>query len=532
MAQAAEVGNPVNVLSAGTSEDKGERAKLANIVGATAVADLVRTTLGPKGMDKIIHSMSRNDVMVTNDGATILKSIHIDNAAAKILIDISKTQDAEVGDGTTSVCVLAGEMLRESEKLLQQKVHPQTIVEGFRMAVDVAIAALEAHAEDNSSDKAKFREDLLNIARTTLSSKVLTNEKEHFAELAVRAVERLNGSTNLENIVLIKKAGGTLRDSFLDDGFILDKRFGVGQPKVLTDVKVMVANTPMDTDKIKIYGARVRTNSYERLAEIEAAEKSRMEEKCRAILSHGPNLFINRQLIYNHPEQLLFENGCATIEHADFEGVERLALALGAEIVSTFGEGAQVKLGHADRVEEIMIGEDRLIRFSGLSAAEACSIVLRGASQHVLDEADRSLHDALAVLSQTTQETRTVLGGGCAESIMARAVEEESKKTGGKKQLAMQAFADALRKIPTIIADNAGLDSADLVSRLTSEHYKGNATAGLDIRAGRVGDVKALGITESFKVKRHVVIAAEEAAEMILRVDDIIQAAPRQRQGM
>jgi len=244
--------NP-SVLSEGASEEKGEHARLSSFVGAMAIGDLVKSTLGPKGMDKILQSVQKgHDVKVTNDGATILKSIYVDNPAAKVLVDISKAQDDEVGDGTTSVVVFASELLRQAEQLVAQHVHPMTIIQGFREACEAAKGALEEAARDNAKDEKKFEEDLLNIAKTTLSSKILTHDKEHFARLAVDAVMRLNGSGNLEMIQVIQKPGGSLKDSFLDEGFILDKRFGVGQPKRIENAKILIANTPMDTDKIKI----------------------------------------------------------------------------------------------------------------------------------------------------------------------------------------------------------------------------------------------------------------------------------------
>jgi len=249
------------------------------------------------------------------------------------------------------------------------------------------------------------------------------------------------------------------------------------------------------------------------------------------IKAHGINCFVNRQLIYNWPEQLFSDAGIVSIEHADFEGIERLALVTGGEIASTFDHPDLVKLGYCDLIEEIIIGEDKLIRFSGVAAGEACTIVLRGATNQLLDEADRSIHDALSVLSQTVQEPRTVLGGGCAEMLMARAVDELAAKTPGKKAVAVEAFARALRAIPTILADNAGFDSADLVAQLRAAHYANNDKAGLEMNKGDIADMAELGITESFKLKRQVLLSASEAADMILRVDDIIRCAPRKREG-
>ncbi|KAF4394731.1 hypothetical protein F8388_004786 [Cannabis sativa] len=477
----------------------------ASFIGAMAIADLVKTTLGPKGMDKILQSTGRgHEVTVTNDGATILKSLHIDNAAAKES-DISKVQDDEVGDGTTSVVVLAGELLREAEKLVNAKIHPMTIISGFRMASECARSALLKKVVDNKADSEKFKSDLMKIAMTTLSSKILSQDKEHFGKLAVDAVLRLKGSTNLESIQIIKKPGGSLKDSFLDEGFILDKKIGIGQPKRIENAKILVANTAMDTDKVKIYGARVRVDSMSRVAEIEGAEKDKMREKVQKIIAHGINCFVNRQLIYNFPEELFADAGILAIEHADFDGIERLALVTGGEIASTFDNPESVKLGHCKLIEEIMIGEDKLIHFSGVDLGQACTIVLRGAS-------------------------RVLLGGGWPEMIMAKEVDELAKKTPGKKSHAIEAFSRALLTIPTIIADNAGLDSAELVAQLRAEHHKEGCNAGIDVITGTVGNMAELGISEAFKVKQAVLLSATEAAEMILRVDEIITCAPRRRE--
>ncbi|KAH0501947.1 T-complex protein 1 subunit beta [Microtus ochrogaster] len=508
---------PVNIFKAGADEERAETARLSSFIGAIAIGDLVKSTLGPKGMDKILLSSGRDaSLMVTNDGATILKNIGVDNPAAKVLVDMSRVQDDEVGDGTTSVTVLAAELLREAESLIAKKIHPQTIIAGWREATKAAREALLTSAVDHGSDEVRFRQDLMNIAGTTLSSKLLTHHKDHFTQLAVEAVLRLKGSGNLEAIHVIKKLGGSLADSYLDEGFLLDKKIGVNQPKRIENAKILIANTGMDTDKIKIFGSRVRVDSTAKVAEIEHAEKEKMKEKVERILKHGINCFINRQLIYNYPEHLFGAAGVMAIEHADFAGVERLALV--TELV---------KLGSCKLIEEVMIGEDKLIHFSGVALGEACTIVLRGATQQILDEAERSLHDALCVLAQTVKDPRTVYGGGCSEMVMAHAVAKLASKTPGKEAVAMESFAKALRMLPTIIADNAGYDSADLVAQLRAAHSEGRTTAGLDMKEGTIGDMAILGITESFQVKRQVLLSAAEAAEVILRVDNIIKAAPR-----
>lgn len=521
------------VLNENASEEKGELARLSSFVGAIAVAELVKSTLGPRGMDKILQPQSteggNEKMIITNDGATILKNIYLDNPAAKILVDISKTQDSVVGDGTTTVAVLAGEILREAEKLVNMKIHPQVVISGLRLARDRARETLIKIAMNNRDDKVQFRNDLVNIAMTTLSSKLVTHEKEFFANMVVDAVLRFKDGANLEAIKLLKKVGGSLKDSFLCDGLILEKTISTGCQKIRKNAKIMVANTPMDYDKIKIYGSRVKVDSMTKVSEIEQAEKDKMKRKVEKILNHKIDVFVNRQLIYNYPEQLMVEKGVMVIEHADFEGVERLSAVTGADIVSTFDNPENVKLGYCDLIEEIMIGEDKVIKFSGCARNEACTIVLRGASSHLLDEAERSLHDALCVIVETVKSHKVIYGGGNSEMRMAAEVENLSKEIKGKESLAIEGVARALRQLPTILADNAGYDSAELVSNLKNSIHDGNMYAGLNLYEGKIANMNELGIFECFRVKEQALLSACEAAEMIIRVDDIITCAPRAR---
>merc|ERR1712166_232282 len=310
------------------------------------------------------------------------------------------------------------------------KIHPQIIMKGWREARKVAQKVLEEISVDNFQDKEAFRNDLKNLALTTLSSKLLLHDRERFAELCVNAVMRLQGSGNLDYIKLIKKPGGTLGDSFLADGFILEKWISTGCKKVVTNPKIMVANTPLDHDKIKIMGSKVKIDR---------------------ILAYKPDVFINRQLIYNYPEQLLQQAGVCVIEHADFDGVERLAAVLGSEILSTFDRVDPEVLGSCTQIEEIMIGEDKVIKFSGCNQNAACTTVLRGSGQHILDEAERSLHDAICVLVAACKNHRCILGGGNSEMRMSLAVDELAKTLSGKQALAVEAFAKALLQLPTII---------------------------------------------------------------------------------
>jgi len=374
-----------------------------------------------------------------------------------------------------------------------------------------------------------MRDDLLKIARTTLGSKILSQHKEHFSSLAVDAVLRLKSSGNLDAIQVIKKLGGSMNESYLDEGFLLEKKTGMYQPKRMEKAKIMIANTPMDTDKVKVFGSRVRVESVAKIAEMETAEKEKMKDKVNKILSHNINVFINRQLIYNYPEQLFADAKVMAIEHADFEGIERLALVLGGEICSTFDTPEAVKYGTCDVIEEIMIGEDSLLRFSGVPLGEACSIVLRGATQQILDESERSLHDALCVLTTHVKEAKTVAGGGASEMLMSTAVAAEAPKTPGKESIAIEAFARALAQLPTIISDNAGFDSAELVAQLRAAHANGKHNMGINVDTGEIADMMERGVIESFNVKMAMVSSAAEAAEQILRVDNIIKCAPRPR---
>lgn len=517
-------------MGMGTEVDKGENARLSSLIGAMAIADLVKTTLGPKGMDKILQHIDPNDqsISVTNDGATILSKVPLDNAAAKVLVDMSKVQDNEVGDGTTSVAVLCGELLREAERLLlQQRIHPQTICAGWRLASQVAQKTLEASATNEVT-----RDDLFKIAQTTLSSKLVNAEKQHFAELCVSAVERLKGSGNLDHIQILKLPGGSLRDSYLEDGFLLEKSIGVGQPKRLENCKILLANTSMDTDKIKIYGSRVQVDSLNKVAEIEQAEKMKMQRKVDKIINHGCNVFINRQLIYNYPESLFAKANVMAIEHADFDGIERLAAVTGGDVVSTFDNPDKVTLGECDVLEQIMIGETKVLRLGGCKSGAACTIVLRGSSTHILDEAERSLHDALCILAATLKHPRRIYGGGCTEVAMANAIDQLAQETPGKQALAMASFSKALLQLPTIVADNGGYDAAELVTQLRAAHAAGKSSYGLNMTNGSIASMDDLGIMESYKSKLQVVTSASEAAEMILRVDDIIKSAPRRREEM
>lgn len=553
-----------DIMPAGSMQEKGDAARLTSFVGAIAIGDLVKTTLGPKGLDKIITSGKKGDFSITNDGATILGSLPLDNPAAKVLVSLSKGQDDAIGDGTTSVTVLAAELLREAERLVEHgRMHPQLVIQGYRMATKYATDALERFADispcafqpaSTVGGCAEMNEELLlNLAKTTLSSKVLSAHHEHFAHIAVDVVKRLasaGGSVDLSLVQYVKRPGGNLSESFfVHDGFILPKKpsFSTGS-SVVTNAKILVANTHMDVDKIKVYGAKVKATSPQQVAEVERAEREKMRAKVDAIVRSGCNVFVNRQLVYDWPEQLLQDHHVMCIEHADFEGVERVAAAVGARIQGTFdgnsSEGYQ--LGACERVESVDVFGEEMTKFVGLPATgHAATIVLRGATEVLLDEAERSLHDALRVLSTLflKGDARTVLGAGHAELMMAANVDcglgaaISAGTVSGKTALAVEAFARALRALPLAIADNAGLDGTDVVGQLKLLHANAaldNTFSLMGLQIGGsgngVGDVRQLGVIESYQLKRQVVLAASEAAEMLLRVDYIFREAPKQRE--
>jgi T-complex protein 1 subunit beta len=484
------------------------------------VVAFLKSTLGPRGMDKLLISKN-GEIKVTNDGATILKNTSYHSVIKNILSNLTIAHDNEIGDGTTSICCLVGELVSEAEKLIKAQVHPQIVLKGYRVAVKESLLILNSALFDNSSNAEQFCEDLLNMARTTLCSKIVFPVREHFSRLVVEAVLKLKGSTDINQIKIVKKSGGCLRDSFLEEGFILENKISAGQPKRVENARILIANTALDSDKIKIYGAKIKVSAVSKLAKIEIAEQKRTLDKCKKIISHKINVFINRQLIYNRQESFLTDHGIISIEHADFEGTERLALVTGAEIVSTFDEPSKIKIGSCKIVEEIIIGDETMIRFGGCSRANACTLILRGSNRQLLDEAERSIHDALCVLSQSIRDTRFVWGGGSLDTFLSLHLEKFAKKFTGKFSIVILAFSKAIQNLPKIILDNAELDSISIISQLRNMHEKKNLGACIDINNETISSAEKLGLIELFRLKTQMIISAVETVEVILRIDKI-----------
>ena len=481
------------------------------------VVDFIKTSLGPRGMDKLMVSES-GGVKITNDGATILKNIKKDGIVVNILNEVCSVIDQEIGDGTTTLCCLVGELMIEAEKLMNMNVHPQIIVQGFRIAAREAIATINSNSFDNSKNLELFCADLLDMARTTLNSKVVATQKELFARIALRAVLKLKGSTDLNRLNIIKKCGGSLKDSFLDEGFILNKKIEFNQPKKIKNAKILIVNTALDSDRIKINGVKIKVKSISNLARIEIGEQKKLLDKCRKILNHGINVIVNRQLIYNRQERFFSDHGILSIEQADFDGIEKLALCTGAEITSTFDEPSKIKLGLCKIVEEVVIGDEKYIRFGGCANQGSCSIVIRGSNEQIIDEAERSLHDALSILIQSIKNPKYIWGGGYSEMKIGNSIEYLSKKFQCKKSLSIASFAIAIQRIPEIIMENAGLEPIFLINKFKKNLKKGEECC-FNAENEDISCAKISGLIENSKLKTQIILAAVEAVEMIIRID-------------
>ncbi|CAD27020.1 T COMPLEX PROTEIN 1 BETA SUBUNIT [Encephalitozoon cuniculi GB-M1] len=496
----------------GTTEERGDDAKRTILAGTDIVGDILKTTLGPKGMLKMLKGQHVN---VTNDGAFILNNLMIDSPSARILIGSSTGQDWEEGDGTTSVAILASLLVKEAGKL---EMHPTKILRGYRMA--------QAKCEEilSSISFEATKEDLLKLVRTTLCSKVLRYDLERFCEICVNAVEKLEGRNDL-NLIQIIKCSGKLEDSYLDDGFLLKKDIRIDD---VVNPRVLIANTSMDQDKIKVFGAKINVNSVGELEEMEKAEKIKIKGKVERISQNGVNVFVNRQLVYDYPLQLLRMKGIQAIEHADFDGVERLNNVLGGKILSTFDNMDESCYGTCESIRNVHVGNERMIKFSGVRSG-ASTIVLCGSSKEMLDEAERSVHDALCVLAKIKEDPRVIYGGGSSEMAMAVGLNKYAMEVPGAESDAILAFSSALQQIPKILADNGGYNGESIKASLRAEHNSGRTSYGVNVRNGSIGCMKEAGVVDSLRIKHRVVTAASETAQMIIKCDAIVKCKPRER---
>ncbi len=518
-------GQQIIILKEGTEREKGKGAVFNNIAAARAVADAVKSTLGPKGMDKMLVD-SLGDVTITNDGVTILKEIEIEHPTAKMLVEVAKTQDDEVGDGTTSAVVLAGELLKEAESLIEQEVHPTIIVNGYRMAAGEAVRRLRALAFDV---KRTDKDTLRSIARTAMSGRSVGANADFLADIAVDAVqaivEEVAGElrADVDNILVQKKHGGNLKDTTLIDGVVLDKeRVHPRMPKFVRNAKIALINRALEVKKTEV-NEEIRIRDPAKLQMFLDEEEKSLRTMVEKIKASGANVVLCQKGIDDVAQHYLAKEGIYAVRRVKESDMKKLAKATGALSVTNLDDLTPKQLGNADLVEERKIGTDDMTFVTGNKKARAVSILVRGGTEHVVDEVERIMHDALRVVSAAIEDGKAIPGGGSAEIELSLALENYAATVGGREQLAIEAFAKALEVIPRTLGANAGLDPIDVLIKLRAEHGKKNSKAmGVNVLSGEPLDMLKANIVEPLRVKIQEIDSAAEVASMILRIDDVI----------
>ena len=520
---------PIILVKEDLARTRGKDAMRSNILAVVALADIIKTALGPAGRDKMLVDRYGN-VIVTNDGATILKEMDIAHPAAKYVVELAKSQEAEVGDGTTTVVVIAGELLRQAEKLLDTNLHPSIIVEGYRMAMEKAIEELEKLAEEvNPEDE----ELLKKIVNTTLSSKLAPSDREHITNIVVQAAKlvmhKVNGERRLdkEDIKIEKKEGGSIRDTMLVRGIVLDKEVvHPDMPRRVENAKIALINAPLEMRKPEISG-KIRFTDPRQIEEFKKAEREIVKRKIEAIIKAGANVVFCQKGIDEYAQHLLAKHGILAVRRVKKSDMEALAKATGAKIITKPEEITPEDLGEAELVEERKVGDDKMVFVEGCKHPRAVTILIRGGSKQVVDEVERAIDDAISVIRDVIKHKYVVYGGGAIEAELAKRIREYAKSISGKEQVAIEMYADALEVIPSVLADNVGINPIDAITELRSRHAKGETRAGVSIE-GKIDDMKKLGVVEPMIVKRNAIRAASEAAMMILRIDDILASKPKE----
>lgn len=526
-------GTPVLILKEGTSRTVGRDAARANITAASIIAETVRTSLGPKGMDKMLVD-SFGDITITNDGATILKEMEVQHPAAKMLVEVSKAQDSEVGDGTTTAVVLAGSLLRKAEELLDQNVHPTLIIEGYRKAMNFVLNAIdEVAVRVDPMDKSILR----SIALTTLSGKaVVAGHHELLAELAIEAclqvAEKVGDrwKVDLDNIKVEKKKGESLDQTQLVRGIVLDKEVvHPGMPKRVEKAKIAVLDCPLEIEKTEI-SAKINITTPEQMKSFLDEEVAMLRGMVEKIAGAGANVVIVQKGIDDVAQHYLAKKGILAVRRAKRSDIEALARASGARIVTAIDDLTPDDLGYAELVEERRVGKDKMVFVEGCKNPRAVTILIRGGTDRMVDEAERSLHDALCVVRNVIQDARLVPGGGAIEAEVAHKLREWARTLSGREQLAALKFASAIEEIPAALAENSGLDPVDILVELRSRHARGEKNSGIDVVSGKVADTLEKKVVEPAVVKLQAVKSATEAAITILKIDDVIAAAPPKKE--
>ena len=518
---------PIVLLKEGTSETKGREAQRNNIAAAKIIAEIVQTSLGPRGMDKMLVD-SLGDVTITNDGATILKEIDVQHPAAKMLVEIAKTTDNEVGDGTTSAVVLAGSLLENAESLLTQDVHPTIIVDGYRKAAKKAKQYLQDIADTVTAND---KPTLLKIAKTAMQTKLVSKDSGYLAELVVKAVlavaekEGTNFSVDEDNIKVEKKAGGSVRDSVLIEGIVLDKEvIHAGMPKEVNDAKIALINNALEISKTET-DAKINISNPQQIKSFLDEENKMLKSMVDKVIGSGATVVLCQKGIDDMAQHYLAKANILAVRRVKESDLTKLAKATGARIVTNLDDLFEKDLGSAETVEERKIEEDRWVFIEGCKHPKSVSLLLRGGSQRVVDEVERSIHDAIMVVRDVMEVPSIVAGGGAPETYVATKIRSWSKSLEGREQLAAEKFADSLESIPLALAQNTGMDPIDTLATLRSKQLKGEKWAGIDVLKARVVNMKSSDIIEPLSVKHQVVSAASEAACMILRIDDVIAVA-------
>ncbi len=517
-------GQPIFILREGTERSRGREAQNNNIMAAKAVANAVRTTLGPKGMDKMLVD-SLGDVVITNDGVTILREMDIEHPAAKMVVEVAKTQDDEVGDGTTTAAVLAGELLKVAEDLLDQDVHPTIIASGYRLASDKASEILKTIERTVTEDDEDL---LLKISETAMTGKGAESSKDKLSKLVVKAVKsvvEIEGGkkvVDIDNIKIEKKVGGSVEDSELIEGMVIDKeRVHPNMPKVVKDAKIAMISEPVEFKKTEV-DAEISITSPDQLQLFLDQEEKMLKNMVDKIIKSGANVVVCQKGIDDMAQHYMSKARILAVRRVKKSDMEKLSRASGGSVVTNIDEISESDLGHADLAEEKKRGGDSMLFITGCKNPKAVSIVIRGGTEHVVDSMERALEDALRVVGVAIEDEKLVAGGGSPEVEMSLRLSEYAATLKGREQLAVTKFANALEVIPRTLAENAGLDPIDMMVELKSQHEKGNKNAGLDVYTGDVIDMMEKGVVEPLRVKTQAINSATESAVMILRIDDVI----------
>jgi thermosome len=515
---------PIIILKEGTRREKGKGAQSNNIMAAKAISDAVKSTLGPKGMDKMLVD-SMGDVVVTNDGATILKEIDVEHPAAKMIVEVAKSQDEECGDGTTSAVILTGELLKYAGDLLDQNIHPTVICGGYKLAAEKAKEVLRKLAIDIKEGDKKT---LKNIAVTSMASKGASAEKDILADAVVEAItsvaEKIDGKTyvDLDNIQIQKKQGGGMASTEIISGIILDKeRVHDGMPKQVKNAKIALVNAALEVRKTEV-DARIQIQDPTQLQAFLDEEEGMIKKMVDKVKASGANVLICQKGIDDLAQHFLSKGGIYAVRRAKKSDMEKLAKATGSKIVANLDGLTSKDLGQAGIVEEKKIGDDKMTFVTECKNPKAVSLMIRGTTEHVVDELERGIHDALSVVKVALEDGKMTVGAGAAATEISMALRDYATTIGGREQMAIEAFANAVEVIPKTLAENAGLDPIDMMLEIRSAHKKGKKNAGINVFTGKVEDMFKNNVIEPLRVSMQEIEASSEAATMILRIDDVI----------